>query len=167
MKKELQRDLYARYPELFRQASWTMNKTCMCWGVCTGDGWFNIINNLCSEIMSYCSINSVEPPEFSQIKEKFGLLRVYVDNANEKTWDLIGQAERESEIICEYCGKFGPDADVTTEGCWVKTLCKECRDKGDNYALEDCPRDLCDTIEEESADELMDSFQECGEDDET
>ena len=50
MKEELQNKLYEKYPKIFRQKDLSMKETAMCWGISCGDGWFNIIDTLCSLI---------------------------------------------------------------------------------------------------------------------
>jgi hypothetical protein len=47
MKKELQDQLYNKYPKLFGQKDLPMTQTCMCWGIETGSGWYSIIDNAC------------------------------------------------------------------------------------------------------------------------
>jgi hypothetical protein len=62
--------------------------------------------------------------KFAQIKEKFGTLRIYANNSEVDVFNLIKQAEAESMKVCEYCGTR---ENITTEGSWVLTLCKKCR----------------------------------------
>lgn len=50
MKQELQQKLFDKYPKLFRQKDLSMNETCMCWGIETGDGWYSLIDSLCSHL---------------------------------------------------------------------------------------------------------------------
>ena len=50
MKAELQKQLYEKYPKIFRQKDLPMNQTCMCWGIEVGEGWYNIIDTLCGLI---------------------------------------------------------------------------------------------------------------------
>lgn len=53
MKQELDDKLCAKYPRLFRDRHAPMTETCMCWGFDCGDGWYNIINQLCANIQSH------------------------------------------------------------------------------------------------------------------
>jgi hypothetical protein len=84
-----------------------------------GPGWKELIENI-FKIMkdTDCKVE--------QVKEKFGGLRFYTDHETPAVSDLIKIAELESYKVCEECGtrKF-----VKTEGGWLKTLCKFCRDK--------------------------------------
>lgn len=50
MRKELDELLCKKYPKIFRDRHAPMNETCMCWGFDCGDGWFNIIDQLCANI---------------------------------------------------------------------------------------------------------------------
>lgn len=57
-------------------------------------------------------------PRFTQIKEKFGSLRLY--GAGDLEMIL-------TDLSCEICEKCGSNHNVTqTTNGWIKTLCKEC-----------------------------------------
>lgn len=56
----------------------------------------------------------------SQVKEKFGELRFYVDNATPEIYNYIAFAEAMSHKTCEICGSPGK---LYTKG-WHKTLCE-------------------------------------------
>jgi hypothetical protein len=60
-------------------------------------------------------------PKLAQVKEKFGTMRLYVDNSNPYVNGLIDMAEAMSEVTCEVCGSPGK---TYTMG-WHKTLCLE------------------------------------------
>ncbi len=77
MKEELQEKLFKKYPKLFRQHSLTIHESAMAWGICTGDGWYKLIDKCCSSIVTYCKKMRMEHPKFTQVKEKFGTLRIY------------------------------------------------------------------------------------------
>jgi hypothetical protein len=89
------------------------------------DGWIPLLDKLIWNLL-------MEDPNWdikniAQIKEKFGGLRFYVDNANEKQDQLINQAEVDSYKICEFCGTRD---EVKTAGkSWIKTLCEKCREE--------------------------------------
>jgi hypothetical protein len=53
MKQELDEKLCAAYPKLFVNRNADMRTTAMCWGFDCGDGWYNIINNLCGNIQHH------------------------------------------------------------------------------------------------------------------
>ncbi len=62
MKQELDDHLVKTYPKLFVERHLPMTQTCMCWGF-PGDGWFSILDQLCSQIQSHIDW-SVEQHEF-------------------------------------------------------------------------------------------------------
>lgn len=53
MNQQLDEALCAKYPKLFRDRYAPMTETCMCWGFDCGDGWYNIINQLCANIQHH------------------------------------------------------------------------------------------------------------------
>lgn len=53
MTPELQQKLYDKYPEIFVQKDQSMRQTCMCWGIEVGNGWYNILDALCANIMGH------------------------------------------------------------------------------------------------------------------
>jgi hypothetical protein len=57
MNSELQNKLYEKYPKIFIQRKLPMSQTAMCWGIETGDGWYNIIDRLCSLIQNHIDWN--------------------------------------------------------------------------------------------------------------
>jgi rubrerythrin len=119
MSPELEQKLYEAFPDLFAERHLPMTQSCMYWGIETGDGWYQIIYDLCTKIKE-------EDVHFTQIKEKFGLARVYVDNWTDEVSKAINEAEDQSAITCEYCGT---QENVSQEGSWIKTLCPFCRGK--------------------------------------
>ena len=60
-------------------------------------------------------------PVISQIKEKFGTLRFYAHNCDDRTDAIINFAEYLSAVTCEKCGKPGK---LDTNG-WMKTHCED------------------------------------------
>ena len=113
--------LIKKYPKLFRQKNLSMRETCMCWGIAVGIGWLPIIEFLCETIDKH----GVEL-EFTQIKEKYGTLRIYTWGGDDFIDHLIEMAESLSGKVCEDCGSV---IDVTTKGDYILTLCKICRNK--------------------------------------
>lgn len=183
MKQELEEKLYNKYPKLFAQRNLPMTQTCMCWGCDHGDGWYNILERMCSLIQHYIketrrssagirrynralkqAINGNEknlrfyyanrlgwenekvdefvkrdlekkefreewrkPPTqitFTQIKEKYGTLRVYHNGGDEFCQGVIDMAESMSSVTCEDCGVPGKVRD----GGWIRTLCDDCEE---------------------------------------
>ena len=53
MRQELDAALCAKYPKMFVNRNKSMQETCMCWGFECGDGWYNIIDQLCGNIQRH------------------------------------------------------------------------------------------------------------------
>lgn len=132
MSPELQERLYKDYPKIFIQKDQPMSLTSMCWGIDTGDGWYNIINQLCRQIQWHIDKNlkKDEDPETiqvqaTQVKEKYGTLRFYYLGGNEYINGLVSMAESISGVTCEICGSPG----ASTGGGWIRTICPTCEKK--------------------------------------
>ena len=69
-----------------------------------------------------------EKLEFTQVKEKWGLLNIYLNFYPDKLYDKMMELEKRSAHYCEHCGS---QENVTTEWThnWIMTLCPECRKK--------------------------------------
>lgn len=89
-----------------------------------GSGWQPILDRLAEEL------RELDPQiEISQVKEKFGLLRVSAFSADPalqpRVRELIRAATEESATTCERCGVAG--AELATVGdYWKMTLCSSC-----------------------------------------
>lgn len=131
MNEELENKLYEDFPALFENRHKSAAESCMYWGVACGDGWYDLIHDLCSLIQNGESNarsrlkyenkdpNEFIPVKFDQIKEKFGGLRVYYSGGNDYIRGAISMAEVMSYKICEVCGNKGyPD-----KNGWISTLC--------------------------------------------
>lgn len=124
MSPELDKVLCEKYPKLFAQRNKPMQETAMCWGFECGDGWFDLINTLCY-LLQWDIDNNREPQiEVVQVKEKYGGLRFYTNQATGRQSGCISMAESLSYKICEVCGCPG----VINTGGWLSTRCKEHRE---------------------------------------
>lgn len=123
MKKELQDALFKKYPKIFRQKDLPMQETAMCWGIATSDGWYWLIDKLCSHLQWDIDHNKYPQIEATQVKEKFGTLRFYTNGSNDAQEGMISFAEFLSGFICEKCGST---EDVSETRGWIVTLCKKC-----------------------------------------
>ena len=126
MKKELQDKLYKDYPKIFAQKDESMQVTCMCWGFECGDGWYWLLNMLCSQLQWDIDHNNEPQIEATQVKEKFGGLRFYTNGATDKQEGMISLAEFMSYQICEECGSTNNVKQ--TEG-YIRALCEKCMQK--------------------------------------
>ena len=83
------------------------------------EGWFPIIDKLCSHLQFHIDHNRKPQLEAVQVKEKFGGLRFYADNADDDQQAVIDFVEYLSLQTCEVCGAEGKPRG----GGWIKTLC--------------------------------------------
>jgi hypothetical protein len=76
------------------------------------------------EAKNFCTEYSKPPTQlvFTQIKEKFGTLRVYSTGGDEFCSGVISMAQVMSSITCEECGMPGK----VRRGGWIITLCDTC-----------------------------------------
>ena len=93
-------------------------------GFCCGEGWWPILEKLCSNIQSHIDWKNkqseiVPQVTVAQIKEKFGGLRFYYDGGDEHINGMVRMAEAWADASCEECGSPGKRRD---DG-WIKTLC--------------------------------------------
>ena len=124
MREELDNKLCAKYPKIFRDRSAPMNQTCMCWGFDHGDGWYNIIDQMCANIQHHIDWKNkqsevVAQVTVNQIKEKFGGLRFYYSGGDDVIDGMVRMAESWAAHICEEFGALGK----IRGGGWIRTLC--------------------------------------------
>jgi hypothetical protein len=136
MNTELQNKLYEKYPQLFLNKDKTPMQSPMCFGIETGEGWYEILSSLCWMIKQYedsiiwqTEWNQKTNPEyksdyfpvkFDQIKEKYGGLRVYFSGGDQYIEGLVSMAEAMSYKICDICGNKGE----ANEQGWISTRCE-------------------------------------------
>lgn len=53
MREDLDKQLCEKYPRIFKDRYGDCANTCMCWGFAHGDGWYSIIDALCSTIEAH------------------------------------------------------------------------------------------------------------------
>lgn len=126
MREELDKELCEKYPKIFANRYGDMRTTAMCWGFDCGDGWYDILNQLCGLIQHHIDWENrqeekVEQVVAAQVKEKFGTLRFYYDGGDQYIRGLVAMAESMSSVTCETCGKPGHLRGVS----WYYTACDE------------------------------------------
>lgn len=129
MSPELDDKLCRAYPKLFSQRNDDPTTTCMCWGFEVGDGWYTIIDNMCSLIQSHIDWmekkkTPIEQVIVTQVKEKFGDLRFYYDGGDDYISGIVRLAESMSSSMCEDCGSV---AKTEKKNGWLSTKCSLCR----------------------------------------
>ena len=50
MNRKLQEKLYNKYPKIFIQKDLSIQQSCMPWGIDCGNGWYTLLDQLCSRI---------------------------------------------------------------------------------------------------------------------
>ena len=128
MSPELDAELCKKYPLLYADRHADMQHTCMCWGFCVGDGWYDIINRLSMKLEALIQALPEEQRglcKAAQVKEKFGILRFYMDGETPEMTAAIQLAENDAAKTCEACGAPG----YTYGKSWLKTLCDNCHNK--------------------------------------
>jgi hypothetical protein len=124
MRKELEARFVTRWPTWFKIGRHTLMPD----GFEFGDGWFDIVWRLCEglePLVAEDELNTADPFEVSQIKEKFGGLyfrtdKTRFDKSHDAILHLIAAAEQQSLVTCDVCGQPG-----TTQGKgWIRTRCE-------------------------------------------
>lgn len=106
-------DVVNDHPKLYRNTKY----------IACGQGWADLIYELSSKLEPL--IDS-EEMYASQIKEKYGQLRLYMSLYNEEIDALIEQATKDSKRVCEMCGDEGS---ICTIGHWVTVRCQDCKQR--------------------------------------
>ena len=112
-----------KYPKMFSQSYG---------GFAVGEGWWPILQALCSNIQHYLNWKNRESevvPQVvvAQIKEKFGGLRFYYDGGDDQVTGMVRMAEAWADKSCETCGSPG----TSGGNGWIKTLCPTHRAEAD------------------------------------
>ena len=142
MNEKLQSDLVKAYPKIFKDVGGDPKVTCMADGIQCNDGWYDLLDTLCHTMQRWCDgentryITETDKYEFvvegdpeyvqvvaSQVKEKLGELRFYVDGGDATTQGIIQMAENMSSRICELCGS---PAKTSRDSGWMHTTCDSC-----------------------------------------
>jgi len=149
MSPEKENIIFETFPKIFpRGRDVDPRENLMCFGFECGDGWFDIIYNLCEHLQTHIDHYTIydkdgewKPAQITvvQVKEKFGTLRFY-DNGcgliNQKKPDdsykrdtiadgIIAHACFLSGKTCEVCGAKGR----VRGGGWVRCLCEKCAEE--------------------------------------
>lgn len=123
MNPENTQRLLSDFPRLYRPLyidPWRQDRSTLVatFGFECGDGWMDLIFRLSAALSEHAGQAGLDCVA-SQVKEKFGTLRFYVDGTDDVAQRLIDAAETESATICEICGA---PAKLFTAG-WHVTRC--------------------------------------------
>lgn len=151
MNKKLENYLYKTYPDILGDVY-----------IGCGDGWFLIIDALCSQLQGFY-VSAIlgkdkSPPKACQIKEKFGTLRFYLDPIEgeksyyEVCYAAVNMAERLSRSTCECCGRPSyPSGEFR-----IKNFCPWCQSDGWETFRDEFVRECENYIEAKTKDEDFD-----------
>ena len=120
MRPELEDALIKDFPKLFIDTDKSMYESCMYWGCAINDGWEKILRKVCGKLDAL----GEEGLQFEQIKEKWGLLRIYVNFYTDEVDEILHAAEKESGTVCESCGEPG----TFRNSGWYRTFCDTCEE---------------------------------------
>jgi hypothetical protein len=111
-----QQSVRERFPEFFRPGRYLE--------MSIGRGWRTLLEDLLSQIQEVVQKRGAGQAEVPftilQIKEKFGGLRFYCENADDDIRALISTAEECAWTTCEECGEPGENR---LHHGWWKVLC--------------------------------------------
>ena len=79
------------------------------------EGWYLLIQELIEDLLKLGWDKQI-----TQVKEKFGGLRFYINEGSKEVFERIIEAENTSYSICEKCGEPG---ELRRDIGWFRTLC--------------------------------------------
>lgn len=122
MRQDLDDALVRDFPLLYASRNDPMS--CMGYGFSCGDGWEPLIRRMSATLEAEIA-KQPDPSLYraEQVKEKFGLVRVYMSSSTPEMEAAIAAAELESSNACESCGKPGFMRNV---GWWRHVSCDVC-----------------------------------------
>ena len=146
MNIELDREICEKYPKIFADRHAPMTETAMCWGFEHGDGWYQLVDELCNQIQNHIDwshkthqwtleyneknptanrevLEPVPQVVAEQIKEKLGSLRFYYRGGDDYISGLVSMAESVSKFICISCGGHG---EIKNHNGWLSNVCLDC-----------------------------------------
>ena len=120
--------LVKKYPYLTPHNSWTGKiiedydySYTEAWGL--PDGWHRLFYLLCKHLRPHLEkANLLDTFYFTQIKEKYGTMRVYTSCLPDSVDHMIDLYECYSKYVCQSCGE---SAKYCTHG-WIAHLCERC-----------------------------------------
>lgn len=110
---------------------YSLNSPFELFGYECGPGWYPLIEEAKKIIDDWNKEHAIENGEklcFSQVKEKFGELTIYLNFYPDDIHKKIIELGAKSLKVCEQCGTENGVTSEWTHG-WIFTLCPECRMK--------------------------------------
>jgi hypothetical protein len=122
MHEELSKKLIKAFPIFFNMSR---KNTFGYYGFQISDGWYKLVYELAEKIDAQAKLENLSKkdwPTCSQIKEKFGTLRIYINCKSDAFQGIKQEYEAKSALICKQCGNLGK---VYDNNC-MRVLCKNC-----------------------------------------
>lgn len=94
--------------------------------ISTRGGWATLIEDALEGIDATLKPEELEHFRISDLKEKYGTLRVYTQNAPDAVDPIVEVAERRSALTCEVCGGHGR---VFEDRNWYQCRCARHQDR--------------------------------------
>lgn len=122
-------ELIKKYPKIFEQ--YEGNPSMVNW-LDLPKGWISVVDKLCGAVQSYIDnvtrytegkTYKTSQVTCTQMKEKFGGLRFYVNGGDNHTDGMIYMAEHLCSLTCQNCGS---EKNIGQTKGWITTLCEEC-----------------------------------------
>jgi hypothetical protein len=98
----------------------------MAFGFEVGPGWLKILEKRLPDIDRIVKEKKLTDFRITQVKEKFGEIRIYSNWSIDEIDDVLHEIEDECGKTCETCGSGS--AIFRTDG-WLRVSCQECEDK--------------------------------------
>lgn len=130
MNAENTQRLCSRFPDLYRPMHLDRTQPDSpvlpaCYIFECGDGWLDLLYRISHALSAHAESAGLDVVA-TQVKEKFGMLRIYVDGGDEEVDRLLDDGELESATICEVCGAPG----TLSNSGRCSTRCESCRRNG-------------------------------------
>lgn len=114
-------DFYRRFPLLFADAlTHSLARSPLTeWGIECGIGWRRLLEEVCGKLERLIAEAPAELRagyRVTQVKQKFGSLRIYMRRYTEEMFQVIGSAEEASLDLCEGCGAVTAVCRCSKEG---------------------------------------------------
>jgi hypothetical protein len=100
----------------------TLRENLMAFGFMCEKGWYPLIYDTLDKIEEIVVRDELDI-QVTEIKEKFGGLRIYLDGYTDEIDKIVQDAEEQSFHICEICGEPGKLREVNR---WLMTRCDRC-----------------------------------------
>jgi CDGSH-type Zn-finger protein len=130
MSPDLEDKLYNKYPKIFRKEDRADETHAMYYGIQCNDGWYALIDLLCSFIQQSVDRNvhlQIPQAVAQQVKQKLAGLRFNISGGDEMTYGAVQFAEFLSFTICESCG--ASNAKPFNDGGYWWTACNTCKNR--------------------------------------